>query len=256
MSSRRRAAATLAVAVGGRCDGDAPGACTPVRHPACRAIEGVVVEPAQPLARAPTSSLLLPAPVTRIAIPDAVTGYLMQSAYHSETPDRMRSPAWVLRAGTAATADPSTGSVGSGREDARYWFLDRGAPDFVADWDGALGATVALLCSEAGRYPYDKALRELIGELSTVSAESAPVGPPTTCAATTVGSDSSGTLMPDLLNSSTSRWTCPSRFVTCIRRPSTGPRRALPTRTGSSSSCGWAAPRLKEAEPADDRDLP
>jgi transcriptional regulator with XRE-family HTH domain len=54
---------------------------------------------------------------------------------------------------------------------ARYWFLDRGAPDFVADWDGALGATVALLHAEAGRYPHDKALRELIGELCTMSAE-------------------------------------------------------------------------------------
>ncbi|MCX4580719.1 helix-turn-helix transcriptional regulator [Streptomyces sp. NBC_01571] len=54
---------------------------------------------------------------------------------------------------------------------ARYWFLDRGAPDFVADWHGALGATVALLRAEAGRYPHDKALRELIGELCTTSAE-------------------------------------------------------------------------------------
>ncbi|GAA3478174.1 helix-turn-helix transcriptional regulator [Streptomyces yanii] len=54
---------------------------------------------------------------------------------------------------------------------ARYWFLDRGAPDFVADWDGALGATVALLRAEAGRYPHDKALRELIGELCTMSTE-------------------------------------------------------------------------------------
>ncbi|WP_328430282.1 MmyB family transcriptional regulator [Streptomyces sp. NBC_00443] len=54
---------------------------------------------------------------------------------------------------------------------ARYWFLNRGAPDFVADWDGALGATVALLRAEAGSYPHDKALRELIGELSTTSPE-------------------------------------------------------------------------------------
>ncbi|WP_328767076.1 helix-turn-helix transcriptional regulator [Streptomyces sp. NBC_00286] len=54
---------------------------------------------------------------------------------------------------------------------ARYWFLDRGAPDFVADWDAAANITVALLRVEAGRYPHDRALRELIGELSTVSAE-------------------------------------------------------------------------------------
>nr|WP_309484315.1 helix-turn-helix transcriptional regulator [Streptomyces himalayensis] len=54
---------------------------------------------------------------------------------------------------------------------ARYWFLDRGAPDFVADWEGALHATVALLRAEVGRYRHDKALRELIGELSTTSPE-------------------------------------------------------------------------------------
>lgn len=54
---------------------------------------------------------------------------------------------------------------------ARYWFLDPGAPDFVADWEGALATTVAMLRAEAGRYPYDKALRELIGELCTMSAE-------------------------------------------------------------------------------------
>jgi transcriptional regulator with XRE-family HTH domain len=54
---------------------------------------------------------------------------------------------------------------------ARYYFLDRGAHHFVADWDRAAGTTVALLRAEAGRYPHEKALRELIGELSTVSTE-------------------------------------------------------------------------------------
>ncbi|MFI6576811.1 helix-turn-helix transcriptional regulator [Nocardiopsis sp. NPDC050513] len=54
---------------------------------------------------------------------------------------------------------------------ARYWFLDRGAPDFVGDWDHAANTTTAMLRVEAGRYPNDRALRELIGELSTVSAE-------------------------------------------------------------------------------------
>ncbi|MEU6715774.1 helix-turn-helix transcriptional regulator [Nonomuraea sp. NPDC046802] len=54
---------------------------------------------------------------------------------------------------------------------ARYYFLDRGSHHFVAAWDSAAGTTVALLRAEAGRYPQDKALRELIGELSTVSAE-------------------------------------------------------------------------------------
>ncbi|MET8513888.1 helix-turn-helix transcriptional regulator [Streptomyces sp. NPDC005077] len=54
---------------------------------------------------------------------------------------------------------------------ARYWFLDHGSHEFADDWDGATSITVALLRAEAGRYPNDKALRELIGELSTVSTE-------------------------------------------------------------------------------------
>ncbi|NEA98816.1 helix-turn-helix transcriptional regulator [Streptomyces sp. SID13726] len=54
---------------------------------------------------------------------------------------------------------------------ARYHFLDPGAQDFVVDWGSAADVTAALLRAEAGRYPHDRALRELIGELSTVSAE-------------------------------------------------------------------------------------
>ncbi|QLH25583.1 helix-turn-helix domain-containing protein [Streptomyces sp. Rer75] len=54
---------------------------------------------------------------------------------------------------------------------ARFYFLDRGSHDFVDDWDDAAEITVALLRAEAGRFPHDKALRELVGELSTVSAE-------------------------------------------------------------------------------------
>lgn len=54
---------------------------------------------------------------------------------------------------------------------ARYWFLDDTSADFADDWDSAATMTTALLRAEAGRYPGDKALRELIGELSTVSAE-------------------------------------------------------------------------------------
>ncbi|MEV7869986.1 helix-turn-helix transcriptional regulator [Streptomyces sp. NPDC088124] len=54
---------------------------------------------------------------------------------------------------------------------ARYYFLDDDSHDFMDDWEGAAKITVALLRAEAGRYPGDKALRELIGELSTVSFE-------------------------------------------------------------------------------------
>ncbi|WP_238782854.1 helix-turn-helix transcriptional regulator [Streptomyces monomycini] len=54
---------------------------------------------------------------------------------------------------------------------ARYVFLDPGAQDFFADWGAAGVATAALLRAEAGREPRDRALRELVGELSTLSPE-------------------------------------------------------------------------------------
>ncbi len=54
---------------------------------------------------------------------------------------------------------------------ARYVFLDPGARDFLVDWDDGAAATAALLRAEAGREPHDRALRELIGELSTMSPD-------------------------------------------------------------------------------------
>jgi transcriptional regulator with XRE-family HTH domain len=52
---------------------------------------------------------------------------------------------------------------------ARFMFLDPAAQAFYVDWDTVAGEVVALLRAEAGRDPYDKALTELIGELSTRS---------------------------------------------------------------------------------------
>lgn len=54
---------------------------------------------------------------------------------------------------------------------ARYQFLDPSAQDYFPDWDGAANVTVALLRAEAGRDPHNKELRELVGELSTLSDE-------------------------------------------------------------------------------------
>ncbi|GAA4248339.1 helix-turn-helix transcriptional regulator [Dactylosporangium darangshiense] len=54
---------------------------------------------------------------------------------------------------------------------ARYIFLDPAAHDFFVDWDAAGNATAALLRAEAAREPRDRALRDLIGELSTLSPE-------------------------------------------------------------------------------------
>jgi len=52
---------------------------------------------------------------------------------------------------------------------ARFIFLDRAAQDFYVEWEQLAGDTVALLRAEAGRDPYDRALTDLIGELSTRS---------------------------------------------------------------------------------------
>ncbi|MFE2463664.1 helix-turn-helix transcriptional regulator [Streptomyces sp. NPDC059402] len=54
---------------------------------------------------------------------------------------------------------------------SRYFFLDPGSPDFFVDWEEGARATVALLRAEAGREPHDRALRELVGELSTLSPD-------------------------------------------------------------------------------------
>ncbi|WP_037851201.1 helix-turn-helix domain-containing protein [Streptomyces sp. NRRL S-340] len=66
----------------------------------------------------------------------------------------------------------SPATDGRGRANfARYHFLDAGSRDFFADWESGAAATVALLRAEAGREPHDRALRELIGELSTLSPD-------------------------------------------------------------------------------------
>jgi len=62
-------------------------------------------------------------------------------------------------------AEPETPNI------ARYQFLDRSAHDYYVDWGAAANVTVALLRTEAGRDPHNKELRDLIGELSTVSEE-------------------------------------------------------------------------------------
>jgi transcriptional regulator with XRE-family HTH domain len=52
---------------------------------------------------------------------------------------------------------------------ARFTFLDPAAQDFFLDWEKAAKDLVATLRSQAGRNPYDRALSDLVGELSTRS---------------------------------------------------------------------------------------
>ncbi len=54
---------------------------------------------------------------------------------------------------------------------ARFTFLDPTARDFWDDWPRAADDVVGILRGLAGRNPYDKALIDLVGELSTRSDE-------------------------------------------------------------------------------------
>jgi transcriptional regulator with XRE-family HTH domain len=52
---------------------------------------------------------------------------------------------------------------------ARYCFLDPRSQEFYANWASVADATVAILRTEAGRDPYNRALTDLVGELATRS---------------------------------------------------------------------------------------
>jgi transcriptional regulator with XRE-family HTH domain len=54
---------------------------------------------------------------------------------------------------------------------ARFAFLDSAAHRFYPDWERAADTAVAILRTSAGRTPHDKALHDLVGELSTRSDE-------------------------------------------------------------------------------------
>jgi transcriptional regulator with XRE-family HTH domain len=54
---------------------------------------------------------------------------------------------------------------------ARFTFLNPKAREFFVDWDKAATDVVAVLRATVGRHPHDKALSDLVGELSTRSDE-------------------------------------------------------------------------------------
>jgi transcriptional regulator with XRE-family HTH domain len=90
------------------------------------------------------------------------------------------APAWVRngradvlacnRLGRALYA-PIFDGVAQPANTARFGFLDPRARQFYVDWDRTADDMVAVLRAEAGRHPYDRGLTDLIGELSTRSAE-------------------------------------------------------------------------------------
>lgn len=94
--------------------------------------------------------------------------------------DSMSAPAWVRngkldllaanRLG-AALHSPLFDHAVAVPNKARFVFLDPRAKDLYPDWQEVAGGSVAVLRAEAGRNPYDKALSDLVGELSTRSLE-------------------------------------------------------------------------------------
>ena len=64
---------------------------------------------------------------------------------------------------------PMIGDGGRTPNLARFQFLDPASRDFYPDWDLFASMCVAIMRTEAGRDPYDRGLRDLVGELSTRS---------------------------------------------------------------------------------------
>jgi transcriptional regulator with XRE-family HTH domain len=64
---------------------------------------------------------------------------------------------------------PLIGENGRTPNFARFQFLDPASRDFYPDWELFAEMCVAIMRADAGRDPHDKALQDLVGELSTQS---------------------------------------------------------------------------------------
>jgi transcriptional regulator with XRE-family HTH domain len=69
----------------------------------------------------------------------------------------------------AALLAPVLNSAAQPANHARFLFLDPASRDFYPGWERMAQDVVAILRAEAGRSPHDKALSNLVGELSTRS---------------------------------------------------------------------------------------
>ncbi|WP_129287454.1 helix-turn-helix transcriptional regulator [Streptomyces sp. GZWMJZ-114] len=122
---------------------------------------------AQPARRTPARRKDVPVPPRVQWLLDSMT---MSSAFVRNGRMDVIAHNALARAVHAPMFDSATTEYGRANI-ARFHFLDPIARHFFVDWDAACHATVALLRAEAGREPHDRALRELIGELSTLSPE-------------------------------------------------------------------------------------
>jgi transcriptional regulator with XRE-family HTH domain len=64
---------------------------------------------------------------------------------------------------------PMIGDGGRPANFARFQFLDPASRDFYPDWELFAEMCVAIMRAEAGRDPHDRAMQDLVGELSTRS---------------------------------------------------------------------------------------
>ncbi|KZX20176.1 hypothetical protein ACH61_02722 [Rathayibacter tanaceti] len=69
----------------------------------------------------------------------------------------------------AAFYSPVIGAGGGTPNLARFQFLDPAARDFYPDWDLFAHMCVGIMRVEAARDPHDRALQDLVGELTTRS---------------------------------------------------------------------------------------
>ena len=145
---------------------------------------------------------ILDAIARALQLDDAERAHLFDLARAVNDPAQRRAArkqkAWTPRPGLQLVLDTITGGpafVRNGRMDilatnalgrafydevfdgpgqgniARYAFLDERARDFYLQWGTAADITVAIMRTEAGRHPYDKAVHDLVGELCTRSDE-------------------------------------------------------------------------------------
>ena len=77
----------------------------------------------------------------------------------------------VLAFNTLARAfySPMIGVGGRTPNFARFQFLDPASREFYRDWDQLAAMCVAVMRAEAGRDPHNRAIQDLVGELSTRS---------------------------------------------------------------------------------------
>ncbi|NUP15947.1 MAG: helix-turn-helix domain-containing protein [Streptomyces sp.] len=123
---------------------------------------------ARPAGRKPTRRKDVPVPPRIQWMLDSMT--MASAAVQNGRQDVVASNP-MARALFAPLFDSATTEKGSRPNFARYIFLDQGSQDFFVDWDKAARTTAALLRAEAGREPHDRTLRDLIGDLSTLSPD-------------------------------------------------------------------------------------